>query len=292
MNRRDARLTDVLEPVRDLTVSELLEAMARTLDAGHDVHAEPKARNPAGQPLREGRLALPCRHDLLVRHPGGTLPREVQGGGILRFEPITIVEPEGFVCVIGPFRWDAVHVLVEEAARPATLCGDPREAGSEPLPSSPAAMLPEGLANPAEAESVTNKSKLEAANDVAGGTGEPPKGVGGAVPKNDDRPPAAKFPLTEAAKNPASRAKIELGDGSEPDWRPLRRWFLEWFQSRFADEAPDLDGAVHSVQGPDRVPGGWRLRIDLGSAPVDAVSALIEALEATGAHRVRIGEPN
>ncbi|MEL6766790.1 MAG: hypothetical protein AAFP17_06390 [Pseudomonadota bacterium] len=269
MNRRDARLTDVLEPVRDLTVSELLEAMARTLDAGHDVHAEPKARNPAGQPLREGRLALPCRHDLLVRHKGGTLPREIQGGSILHFEPITIVEPDGFVCVIGPFRWDAAHIMVEESFRPAVPENDPRGAGFDPLPDDASEAVPEAPAEGSEPESAQ------------------PHGT----PRNPEHAANGKVPLPDTEKASPRPAPLHRIDAQEPDWRPLRRWFLEWFQSRFADEAPDLDGAVHSVQGPDRVPGGWRLRIDLGSAPVDAVSALIGALEATGAQRVRIGEP-
>ncbi|MEO1274321.1 MAG: hypothetical protein AAFV96_02670 [Pseudomonadota bacterium] len=269
MNRRDARLTDVLEPVRDLTVSELLEAMARTLDAGHDVHAEPKARNPAGQPLREGRLALPCRHDLLVRHKGGTLPREVQGGNILRFEPITIVEPEGFVCVIGPFRWDAVHVLVEESARPAAVDDPNGAAGFDTAPKEASEPVPDMPGKVADTGAAHSHGLPEDAKHAAGG----------------------KAMLPNMHKVYVNRPQLHHVEGEEPDWRPLRRWFLEWFQSRFADEAPDLDGAVHSVQGPDRVPGGWRLRIDLGSAPVDAVSGLIGALEASGAQRVRIGEP-
>lgn len=223
MSRLDTRLIDVIEPVRDLAVGELLETIARTLDEGHTVHAEPKSRDRAGQVLREGRLALPSRRDLLVRHAGGSLTREVRGAGLLQFEPITLVEPDGFVCVIGPFRWDNAQVVLERAT----------------VPPGPACQAP----------------------------------------------PATEGAEIEAAVQAASSV-------AEPDWRPLRRWFLEWFQSRFSDEAPDLDGAVHAMYGPEDVDAGWRLRIDLGSAPVEALNDLVGALAATGAARVRIGESN
>ncbi|MEM7566628.1 MAG: hypothetical protein AAF321_05290 [Pseudomonadota bacterium] len=282
MNRRDIRLIDVLEPVRDLSVSELLEAMARSLDAGHDVHAEPKTRNQAGQPLREGRLALPSRYDLLVRHKGGALPREIQGGSLLHFEPITLVEPDGFVCVIGPFRWDAAHVIVEDAVRPASSGNDPRGAGFDIIADQSVDAGHDGAV-----ESGAERD-AEAEHQPAGPAPAPEAGTG---PTAEPTPDAASGPKTGEdleAKGVPAPAPVA---SDEPDWRPLRRWFLEWFQSRFSDEAPDLDGAVHALQGPDRVSGGWRLRIDLGSAPVEAMSDLVAALEATGARRVRIGDP-
>lgn len=195
MNRLDARLTDVLEPVRDIAVAGILETMARSLDEGHDVRPEPKHRDARGQVAREGRLALPRRGDLLIVRSGGDLERRVETVRALRFEPVTLVEPDGFVCVITPFRWDAAAVRVEA----------------------------EGAA--------------------------------------------------------------------EPDWGPVRRWYLEWFQSRFSDEAPDLEGAVHSLAGPETVPGGWEFVIDLGSAPVETLADLIGAFAATGVERIRIGEP-
>ena len=74
-----------------------------------------------------------------------------------------------------------------------------------------------------------------------------------------------------------------------PNWAPLRRWFLEWFQSRYSEVAPDLYGAVHSLDGPRRVPGGWAFTIDFGSAPAACVVDLIAALAKSGAERMRIG---
>lgn len=74
---------------------------------------------------------------------------------------------------------------------------------------------------------------------------------------------------------------------AKPDWGPLRLWYLEWFQSRVSDVAPDLAGAVHRLEGPVETPRGWRLGVDFGSAPVGAASDLIAAILQSGALRVR-----
>ncbi len=81
-----------------------------------------------------------------------------------------------------------------------------------------------------------------------------------------------------------------LARQEELNWTPLRRWFLEWFQSRHTELAPDLIGAVHSIDGPRRVPGGWTLSIDFGSAPTASVTELVHALAETGADSMRIGQ--
>lgn len=192
MNRLDARLLDVLEPVRDVAVGELLEALAHRLDAGADVLAEPQIRDPAGRIRRHGPLQLPYRGDLMVARQRRKLIERIDCETILPFEPVTLVEPGGFAAVVSPFRWDAADILIETAQ-------------------------------------------------------------------------------------------------SQPNWAPLRHWFLEWFQSRFSDVAPDLDGAVHSLSGPEDVAGGWRVRVDFGSAPVQCVADLIAAFAETGAARIRLG---
>jgi hypothetical protein len=74
-----------------------------------------------------------------------------------------------------------------------------------------------------------------------------------------------------------------------PDWAPLRRWFLEWFQSRHSEVAPDLLGAVHSLDGPWKKGRGWGFTVDFGSAPVACLAALITALADCGAARMRMG---
>jgi hypothetical protein len=77
---------------------------------------------------------------------------------------------------------------------------------------------------------------------------------------------------------------------AQPDWAPLRRWFLQWFQSRYSEVAPDLYGAVHSLDGPRRVPGGWAFTIDFGSASAACIVDLTAAMTETGAERMRIGQ--
>lgn len=76
----------------------------------------------------------------------------------------------------------------------------------------------------------------------------------------------------------------------QPDWAPLRRWFLEWFQSRITEVAPDLLGAVHSLDGPWRRGRGWAFTVDFGSAPVSCLADLIAALAEAGALRMRLGQ--
>lgn len=76
---------------------------------------------------------------------------------------------------------------------------------------------------------------------------------------------------------------------TQPDWAPLRRWFLEWFQSRHTELSPDLLGAVHRLDGPWRQGRGWGFTVDFGSAPVGCLAALITALVDSGAARMRMG---
>jgi hypothetical protein len=194
MNRLDSRLLDVLEPVRDIAVGEILEVMARRLDSGAHVIHEPMQRDADGHVTRSGKLRLPVRGDLEVTAGGRTLVQRVACEKVLNFEPLTLIEPDGFVAVLKPFRWDAADVLVE--ARQAT-----------------------------------------------------------------------------------------------PNWTPVRRWYLEWFQSRFSELAPDLDGAVHGIDGPNEVPEGWRFTVDFGSAPIEALTDMVGAFAETGAARIRIGQP-
>ena len=76
----------------------------------------------------------------------------------------------------------------------------------------------------------------------------------------------------------------------QPNWTPLRRWFLEWFQARFGEESPDLLGVVHRLDGPQEEDGGWRFTIDLGSASVAGFIDLLAALGQSGCAEFRIGE--
>ncbi len=87
----------------------------------------------------------------------------------------------------------------------------------------------------------------------------------------------------------AADVRLRRGSGS-PDWTPLRRWFLEWFQPRFGEESPDLLGVVHSLEGPLADADGWRFRVDLGSASVPGFAAMLRAFVETGCADIRVGE--
>ena len=189
----EARLNDLIEPVRDQGVGELLQGLAADLDSGAEVVAEPVDRDAEGRALRSGALSLPRRHDLRVTRGGRTVTRRIESPQPMPFEPLCMVAEGGFTTVISPFRWESAELLIE-----------------------------------------TRQTR--------------------------------------------------------PDWRPLRLWFLDWFQSRFGDLAPDLDSAVHALSGPRPVAEGFRLTLDLGSAPLAALPELIAAVEESGSLRLRIGQ--
>jgi hypothetical protein len=87
----------------------------------------------------------------------------------------------------------------------------------------------------------------------------------------------------------AAEVRLMGGGADAFNWAALRLWFLEWTQPRKGDESPDLLGVAHSLSDPETIPGGARLRIDFGSAPVECVSELLDALVRTGADSGALG---
>lgn len=83
---------------------------------------------------------------------------------------------------------------------------------------------------------------------------------------------------------------LARGAAGAPNWTPVRRWFLEWFQARFGEESPDLLGVAHAVDGPVAEKDGWRFTIDLGSASVAGFLAMVDAFGQTGCAEIRVGE--
>lgn len=190
----ERELAEVLEPVRDLAIGQLLHELARALERGAHVRQEPMRRDRNERVVRQGALHLPRRDDLAVTEGGQTVMQRVQAPGSLCFEPVQLTRPEGLVTIVRPFLWDAARLVAETP---------------------------------------------------------------------DDA----------------------------PNWTPVRRWFLEAFQSRYGELAPDLDGAVHSLSGPQRIDGGWLFQVDLGSAPVEAVGEMIDAFAQSGVRRLVFGTP-
>ena len=191
MTVADRRLDDVLAPLRDLHLADMLEHIARALDAGARVLPEPWRRGPDGKVLREGFLHLPARHDLEVARAGRVLHPRVDTRLEIGFDAIETPDSSGFSLAIHPFQWQAAELVLETRQR-------------------------------------------------------------------------------------------------MPNWTPLRLWFLEFVQSNYGEEAPDLHGALHKLGDPERRGARISFRIDFGSAPLRCVPALIEALAQTGAARGRL----
>lgn len=195
MSRLDESLVEVLQPLRDIAVGELLHALSETLEDGTEVRAEPILRDPEQRVLREGPLHLPRRADLQVCVCGRKTVSKVNVARSLAFEPVSVVRADGFTAIVAPFRWEAARLFVQ----------------------------------------------------------------------------GSQFTL---------------------NWTPIRRWFLEAFQTRYSDVSPDLDGAIHSIVGPVDVEGGWEFEVDFGSAPVETVDEMLDAFALSGAARVVIGSLN
>jgi len=87
----------------------------------------------------------------------------------------------------------------------------------------------------------------------------------------------------------AAEVRVLRGSGG-PNWAPVRRWMLESLLPRYGDESPDLLGVVHRLDGPTEDTGGWRFRVDLGSASVGVFAAMLEAFAATGCAEIQVGE--
>jgi hypothetical protein len=193
MNPPNPGLSRLIEPLRDLSIGGILEALARELETSADVIPEPELRDAAGNVMRGGALNLPSRSDLAVIKDGHTLLRRIESDAVPSGDAVVVLTRSGFEAEFLPFHWDAAKLTV-------------------------------------------------------------------------------------------------FTDQEQPDWTPLRRWFLEWFQSRYSEVAPDLYGAIHSLDGPRPVPGGWAFTVDFGSVPIACVIDLISALAKSGANRMRIGQ--
>jgi hypothetical protein len=103
-------LRDVLEPVRDVYVAELLEILAQELSRGGEVEPEPMLRDVDGRLRRGGPLGLPSRGDFRVTRDGRTLPRRVGGGAAVWFEPIACAIDDVATLRIAPFCWCSAEV--------------------------------------------------------------------------------------------------------------------------------------------------------------------------------------
>lgn len=87
--------------------------------------------------------------------------------------------------------------------------------------------------------------------------------------------------------NPFQWGSMELKLGGEvSDWLPFEEWVARWLDAEDARSSPDADfaGVIHQASQPVLLDGFWCLLIDMGSANLEALNELFDAL---GALRVR-----
>jgi hypothetical protein len=81
------------------------------------------------------------------------------------------------------------------------------------------------------------------------------------------------------------------GLSEEPASKALSSWFLEWFDpdDQNSRTGEGLYGVVHFMSEPERTAGGWKVTVDLGSSPENALEDLLFRLADAGASEVRVG---
>ena len=78
--------------------------------------------------------------------------------------------------------------------------------------------------------------------------------------------------------------------GSSLDSEPIIRWFQEWFKVSKESGSSELIEVVHFLSDPVIENDSLNCEIDLGSAPIDAIFGLLDAVVECGADNVYIGQ--
>lgn len=75
------------------------------------------------------------------------------------------------------------------------------------------------------------------------------------------------------------------------DWSHLRGWFDRWFDGEDTRQPDEhgLYGVIHCLSDPKREGDATIIRVDFGSAPVEAFEELLDALRDSGATKIEIG---
>jgi hypothetical protein len=80
------------------------------------------------------------------------------------------------------------------------------------------------------------------------------------------------------------------GNFTDASVEPLIDWFHEWFVDSEDGDGTELLGAVHYMSDPQLTATQISFVVDLGTAPADVFEELLDAVAATGAMSVNIGE--
>jgi hypothetical protein len=78
------------------------------------------------------------------------------------------------------------------------------------------------------------------------------------------------------------------------DWSHLRGWHDRWFDGEDTRQPDEhgLCGVIHFLSDPQRDGNAMIMRVDFGSAPVEAFEELLDALHDSGATKIEIGHDN
>ncbi|MEL6678057.1 MAG: hypothetical protein AAFQ51_05075 [Pseudomonadota bacterium] len=112
MTRTQDVLLDILNPVRDIYLSRILEEMSAALDRDFVCKTDMPRRTHGGEMLRSGALNLPERYDLYTEHNGHPRAFDVEDGLQVRFDPVFTRLKNGAPVSISPFRWNALPIYV------------------------------------------------------------------------------------------------------------------------------------------------------------------------------------
>ena len=66
----------------------------------------------------------------------------------------------------------------------------------------------------------------------------------------------------------------------------LEDWATRWLDIKDTHAAASLAQAIHSISRVEHQTGWWHCTVDLGSAPVSALTELIDLVAAQGARRI------
>jgi hypothetical protein len=106
---------ELFDAIRDHFLRRFGTHLDELITAGKSVAVEPAFRDATGKVVREGRLGLPARSDVIVIEEGKAAEAHlVETQTHLSFEKFEF-DWEGLRVTVRPFRWDDCHVTLQRS---------------------------------------------------------------------------------------------------------------------------------------------------------------------------------
>lgn len=121
MSRSKESLETVLDRVRDLHVTNFVNALALVEGDGTAVLPEVVRRDEQGNVLRDGVLNLPSRHDFSCKSEIGHTNRDLPSLELLDFEPVDLNLNDSVRLHINPILWDKLQISFDTGDDPKRL---------------------------------------------------------------------------------------------------------------------------------------------------------------------------